>query len=143
MHGLYAGLASQQYSTLACLIGVQDFAKAVRDSTFEARIKTIPGPFALEAKRSGGPVDSAVVERVWKKITPGILEFELPVLLKELGAEKQGFYVGQGAKDPRNPIQYVKEAAEGCPGVSLVIDEAAAHEVSDLLWTRLLSFLSH
>jgi hypothetical protein len=139
MHSLYAGLASPTYTTLACLIGVQDFARAVADKTYDARINTIRGVF--EAAAGEKEITADVVAQVWQVITPGILDFELSVLLRELGQEKDGVFIGNGAKDPRNPIAYVKEAALGAE-VTLVIDEAAAHEVTPLLWKRMVHFLS-
>eukprot|EP00976_Prorocentrum_cordatum_P097136 1190874-Prorocentrum_minimum.AAC.3 len=139
MHSLYAGLASPRYTTLACLIGVQDFARAVADQTYGARVDTIRGVFEVAAGNKDIPPD--VVAEVWRVITPGILEFELGVLLRELGQEKHGFYIGNGGLDPRNPIAYVKDAAAGAD-VTLVIDEDAAHQITPLLWKRMLHFLS-
>mmetsp|Transcript_30646 Transcript_30646/g.66896 ORF Transcript_30646/g.66896 Transcript_30646/m.66896 type:complete len:369 (-) Transcript_30646:124-1230(-) len=140
MHSLYAGLASPRFTTLSLLIGVQDFARAVADETYGARIDTIRGVFEAAAGNEG--ITPNTVAEVWRVITPGILDFELGTLLRDLGREKKGVYIGNGGKDPRNPIGYVRDAAESAD-VTLVIDEDAAHQVTPLLWKRMLDFLSN
>ena len=45
MHAFFAAVASDRFNVAFPLIGVQDFARAVRESTFQARVDTIRPPF--------------------------------------------------------------------------------------------------
>ena len=45
MHAFFAAVASDRFNVAFPLIGVQDFARAVRESSFQARVDTIRPPF--------------------------------------------------------------------------------------------------
>jgi hypothetical protein len=45
MHAFFAAVASDRFNVAFPLIGVQDFARAVRESNFQARVDTIRPPF--------------------------------------------------------------------------------------------------
>lgn len=87
------------------MIGFQNFKWAVEMSRFHARVESIPLVFAAAAADTQQKhIDAAVVEKVWRRLLPGLLDwYDAPMSLP--GIAPRPFCIINGEEDPRCPIQ--------------------------------------
>lgn len=158
-----AAAVDQRVKVAAPMIGVQGFQWAIDHASFQARVDSIRPVFeaaahdlALEEERVKGggggkkaEIDARAVASVWDALVPGLRgEFDAPRSLALIAPRP--LLLVQGGKDPRCPVQGVREAFEaakqgyGSLGegdkISLFVDEGAAHEATSAMWDAVFSW---
>lgn len=138
-------------------IGVQSFRYALEHNLWGARVDSIRPVFDAAAKEIG-KLDGALVEKVWKRISPGLAEadenilqaFDAPLTLPCVAPRP--LLVLCGEKDPRCPLEGVHLAMARArkaysenkrPGaLSLFVDKGVEHEMTPRMWKEIDLFLS-
>lgn len=76
MHSWFSAVADPRISVVVPLIGVQNFQFALENDLWKERVETIKDVFEVAKVDLGKKeIDRYVVEKVWDKITPGILNY--------------------------------------------------------------------
>ena len=103
MHTVMAAAADTRISVAVPLIGVQSFNWALEHDQWQARVASIPWVFeAAAADMEREAVDADVVEAVWERIAPGLLDmFDAATALPLIAPRP--LLVLNGALDARNP----------------------------------------
>lgn len=140
MHAWFAAFVDIRYSVVVPIIGVQGFRWAIDNDQWQARVDSIKSVFE-EARRDVGKdaIDKEVVEKVWKRIAPGLTsEFDSIHTVALIAPRPLLILNGEG--DPRCPIagldvtiSRTKKAFEDahCPDNFKVIAEAGiGHEMT-------------
>jgi dienelactone hydrolase len=112
MHSWFLAAADIRIAAAAPMAGVQSFAYAIASGKFQARVDSIPRIFhvaAADAEVTG--ITKEVVQSVWKRLLPGMLErydasASLPVIAP------RPLLVVTGEEDPRCPLPGVLVAAQ-------------------------------
>lgn len=104
MHTVMVAAADTRIAVAVPLLGVQSFSWALEHDQWHARVASIPWVFhaaALDMERENG-VDADVVEAVWERIAPGLLDmFDAKTALPLIAPRP--LLVLNGELDPRNP----------------------------------------
>jgi pimeloyl-ACP methyl ester carboxylesterase len=166
IHAWLAAAADCRWDVVAPLIGVQSFGSAVSSNRALPRVATIPDVFRRAAEDILG-VSSVngdcqlaefssphIVQSVWQRICPGLLEYFDAHLSLPLIAPRP-LFVGNGKFDPRCPIDLltdvfasVREAYEQ----AALVDKSSSislhlrvydcgHEVTEEMWRDVGAFL--
>ena len=112
MHSWFLAAADIRIAAAAPMAGVQSFAYAIASGKFQARVDSIPRIFHAAAADAGvTAVTREVVQSVWKRLLPGMLEgydacASLPVIAP------RPLLVVTGEEDPRCPLPGVLVAAQ-------------------------------
>lgn len=148
MHAWFAAAIDTRWKAIAPLIGVQSFKYAINNHCFEARVATLQEVFdAAAGDLSQKKVDCDVVQAVWDRICPGLLqsfdaECSLPLLAP------RPVFVGNGEVDPRCPISGVEEAVKQARNsfggseswLDLKIYPNVGHCVTEEMWRDCVHF---
>lgn len=108
MHAWLTAVADSRIFVTVPLIGVQNFRWAVESDSWQARVESIPYVFqAARVDLGKETVDSETVEKVWKRIAPGLMdEFNSNFSLASIAPRP--LLILNGADDPRCPIEGLK-----------------------------------
>lgn len=153
MHSWLLAAADPRVTAAAPVAGFQYFRHAIETSQYRARVESIPFVFAAAARELRGSehrIDGGVVEAVWRKLLPGVLEsYDAPFSLEAIAPRP--FLIVTGAKDPRCPVDGVRLAVEkgraayaacGAEGqLELFVDEEAGHELTLAMVERINAWM--
>ncbi|KAL7586434.1 hypothetical protein Lser_V15G39473 [Lactuca serriola] len=151
MHAWFAAFIDTRYSVAAPVIAVQGFRWAIDNDQWQARVESIWPVFEVARIDLGKvAIDKEVVEKVWKRIAPGLAsEFDSPYTVPLIAPRP--LLIINGQDDPRCPINGIdgtllktckafKDAQ--ClnhfqvhiePGVAHCVKDCMLNEVSDWL----------
>lgn len=151
MHAWFAASSDDRWTAVAPLIGVQSFSYAVEEECYHARVESIQDVFDAAAEDMGETlVTPDVVQAVWKRICPGLLEdFDAPRTLGSLSPRP--VFIGNGELDPRCPLAGVVDAVRiarkayqtdcGEPErLELHVYDGVGHQVTAEMWDDCLDF---
>ncbi|MEW5311334.1 MAG: hypothetical protein WDW38_003060 [Sanguina aurantia] len=110
MHSWLAAVVDSRISVIAPTIGVQCFKWAVDHDRFQGRVSSIQPLFdAAAADMQKRTVDAAVVQAVWRKLMPGLLDhYDAPMSLPSLAPRP--LLIANGELDDRCPMEGLQEA---------------------------------
>lgn len=112
-----AAAADERISSAVPEIGVQSFRHAIENGLYMPRVESLPGPLFRVAAEDlqEGEVTPGVVERVWRRIAPGICdEIDAPFSLQLLA--------------PRPVLIVNAELDKRCPKEGVELSVRAARE---------------
>mmetsp|Transcript_1770 Transcript_1770/g.6976 ORF Transcript_1770/g.6976 Transcript_1770/m.6976 type:complete len:365 (-) Transcript_1770:82-1176(-) len=150
-----AAAADERIAAAAPAIGVQSYRYAVEEEIWHARVDTIRPVFeaaAADLRGPGSPITTKVVEKVWRRILPGIMdELDAPSSLRCVAPRP--LLVINGAEDPRCPAEGVRRAFASARAeyerlgiaddgrLELHIAQGVEHEVTPAMWQAIDAFL--
>lgn len=150
----FAAAADERLAAAAPSIGVQGFRFAVEREIWHARVDTIRPVFeAAASDLKENAITSNVVDQVWRRILPGIMdELDAPSSLRCIAPRP--LLVINGEMDPRCPVEGVRLAFQSafdeycrCRGsdakhLQLHIAAGVEHEVTQEMWDVIDDFLA-
>lgn len=141
----------------APMIGVQNFSWAVQHNKYHARVESIPLVFAAAAAdlhqnkhHQAHAIDAYVVETVWRKLLPGLLNsYDAPYSLPSIAPRP--LIIVNGELDPRCPIAGLEVAIKSAKAVydrceagdklQWYVEKGTGHQCTESMWRVTESFL--
>eukprot|EP00927_Polykrikos_kofoidii_P007603 TRINITY_DN13132_c0_g1_i1.p1 TRINITY_DN13132_c0_g1~~TRINITY_DN13132_c0_g1_i1.p1 ORF type:complete len:411 (+),score=60.36 TRINITY_DN13132_c0_g1_i1:44-1276(+) len=158
MHAWLLAAADERVAAVAPAIGVHSFRWAVDHNAWGGRVDSIRPLFEAAAKDLGREaIDSEVVQAVWRRIVPGLVEdsagsasaFDAPASLSCIAPRPM--LVLSGEMDPRCPLDSVQHSmqvaaaeyqAQSSPGrLRLFVEAGVGHTVTPRMWQEIDRFL--
>ncbi|GAB4814129.1 hypothetical protein N2152v2_001175 [Parachlorella kessleri] len=151
MHTWLCAAADTRVAVAAPMIGVQYFMWAIENTSWHGRVASIPLVFEAARHDLGQPdVGEEVVEAVWHKLLPGLLDsYDAPKSLPLIAPRP--LLIIKGETDPRCPLQGVEvalvptratyAALGAADKVQLFVEAGVGHECTATMWAHASSWL--
>jgi poly(3-hydroxybutyrate) depolymerase len=152
MHTWFAACVDERVAAAAPLIGVQGYRHGLDTGQWAARVGSIQPFFDALSKELSVPIDAALVETVWQRLCPGLVDGEMamdaPSSLQLIAPRP--LLVANGEMDPRCPATGVREAVAAARGayeqqgsggqLQLHLEPGGGHEVTAQMWQLVAQF---
>eukprot|EP01052_Picozoa_sp_SAG31_P012038 SAG31_NODE_694_length_12769_cov_8.102447_13_plen_375_part_00 len=146
MHTWLTAAVDERIAAAAPLIGVQGYKWAIDHDKWQGRVESIQPLFDHVAASSGHPIDTSLVDRVWRAICPRLVDddeiVDAPSSLRLIAPRP--LLVANGERDHRCPMEGVKAAVESAKVawemvgkadlLELHFEPGGGHEVSPHMW---------